>query len=82
MERFTCSSGPMNSMPPYSRFLTGLTNLAGVEARKMPQKNFSLMVSPCSPSDELDFVLLMPKLSLNISFDGKKAISSVFGTHR
>ena len=81
MERFTCSSGPMNSMPPYSRFLTGLTNLAGVEAKKIPQKNFSLMVSPCSPSEELDLVLLL-KLSLNISFDGKKAISRVFGTHR
>ena len=71
----------MNSIPPFSRFFTGLTNLAGVEARKMPEKNFSLMVSPCSPSEELDLVLLL-KLSLNISFDGKKAISRVLGTHR
>jgi hypothetical protein len=37
MERFTYS------IPPHSRFLTGLTNLDGVAAKKIPGKNFSLL---------------------------------------
>ena len=32
----------MNSIPPQSKFLTGLTNLEGVAAKKIPGKNFSL----------------------------------------
>jgi hypothetical protein len=32
----------MNSIPPQSKFLTGLTNLEGVEAKNTPGKNFSL----------------------------------------
>jgi hypothetical protein len=35
----------MNSTPPCIRFFTGLTNLEGLEARKIPGKNFSLATS-------------------------------------
>lgn len=35
----------MNSTPPYSRFLTGLTNLAGHVAKNTPGKKASLISS-------------------------------------
>jgi hypothetical protein len=35
----SCSRGPIHSVPPTSKFLTGLTNLAIVEAKKIPGKN-------------------------------------------
>ena len=73
MERLTCSRGPMNSIPP-SKLFTGLTNLPGVDAKKTPGKNFSLWSES----------LVEPESSLEVaelSLGGKKAISSVFGTH-
>jgi len=74
MERLTCSRGPMNSIPPASKLFTGLTNLPGVDAKKTPGKNFSLLSES----------LVEPESSLEVaelSLGGKKAISSVFGTH-
>lgn len=44
MDMFTCSKGPIHSMPPCIKFLTGLTNLETVVARKMPGKNLFLTV--------------------------------------
>ena len=42
IDKFTYSKGPINSIPLYIKFLTGLTNLEGVVAKKIPGKNFSL----------------------------------------
>ena len=41
IDRLTYSSGPINSIPPCSKFLTGLTNLDGVVAKNTPGKNLS-----------------------------------------
>jgi hypothetical protein len=39
----TYSRGPINSIPPSSRFFTGLTNLAIAVERNMPGKNLFLV---------------------------------------
>lgn len=45
MDKFTYSKGPIYSMPPFFRFLTGLTNLDGDVAKNIPGKNFSIKFS-------------------------------------
>lgn len=64
----------MNSIPPHSKFLTGLTNLDGDVAKKIPGKNFSL-VSESLVSLESSFDVF------EASLGGKNAISNVLGTH-
>ena len=64
-------------MPPISRFLTGLVNLAIVDARKIPGKNLFFW----------DFLAVEDSFSSSHSYSpssctvgGKNAISNVFGT--
>mmetsp|Transcript_31722 Transcript_31722/g.48612 ORF Transcript_31722/g.48612 Transcript_31722/m.48612 type:complete len:202 (-) Transcript_31722:1509-2114(-) len=69
----------MNSTPPCCKFLTGRTNLAGVEKRKTPGKNFSLGVTVPSSLPEDPYVEI-PSSRFSTSVEGMKAISRVLGT--
>ena len=73
---FTYSNGPIHSIPPTSRLLTGLVNLEIVLERNIPGKNLFLFVV------FIDDYSLVPSSSSSSRFTvaGRKATSSVFGT--
>jgi hypothetical protein len=75
---FTYSKGPIHSIPPTYKLLTGLTNLDTVLAKKIPGKNLFLF-DALLDDYSVEVFLSSPSSSL-IEFGGRKAISNVFGT--